>query len=152
MYKTGLLLRFLSSGICNGEKKKKIIQVYAKPDGTQVVRAFTLKDFIWYDEDGMIVSLDTVLSNRLLAAQMGHHYEIQKNRMNNQIVKQNWDKDCPQLCAIGSSLDIVELAMKCGAKEGTTVYLTGNMITKYYRHITQLVFPSISDEELRLFS
>ena len=57
-----------------------------------------------------------------------------------------------------------KLAMKCGANdsdgplclfqsdEGTTVYLTGDVITKYYRHVTQLVFPSISDEKLRLFS
>ena len=105
----------------------------------------------------MIVSLDTVLSNRLLTEQVGHHYEIQKNRMNNQIVTQNWDKDCPQLCIVESLLDIDELTMKCGAKdpddtlclfqsdEGTTVYLTGNMITKYYRHVTQLIFSSISD-------
>ena len=137
--------------------RKTIIQVYVKPDGTQVMRAFTLKDFIWYDEDGMIVSLDTVLSNRLLAAQVGHHYEIQKNRMNNQIMTQNRDKNCPHLYAVEVSLDIVQLAMKCGAMdpydplclfqsdEGTTVYLTGNMITKYYRHVTQLIFSSISD-------
>ena len=67
-------------------EKKTIIQVYVKPDGTQVVRAFKLKDFIWYDEDGMIVALGTVLSNRLLAAQVGHHYEIQK--------KQNEQSNC----------------------------------------------------------
>ena len=77
---------------------------------------------------------------------------------------QNRDKDCLQLCAVEASLDIVELTMKCGAKdlddslclfqsdEGTTVYLAGDVITKYYRHVTQLVFPSISDEKLRLFS
>ena len=63
-----------------------------------------------------------------------------------------------------ASIDIVELAIQCGSnrpddplcvfqsEDGSTVYLTGDMITKYYRHVTQMVFPTISVEELRLFS
>ena len=66
--------------------KKHVIQYYVKPDGTKVVRSFCLKDFIWYDEDGMIISLTRVLPARELAAQVGHYYEIQKSCQNNQIV------------------------------------------------------------------
>ena len=32
------------------------------------------------------------------------------------------------------------------------MYLTGDQITKYYRYVTKIVFPTISDAELRLFS
>ena len=35
---------------------------------------------------------------------------------------------------------------------GDTVYLTGDMITKYYRYVTKIVFPTIYDAELMLFS
>ena len=98
-------------------EKKQVIQYYVKPDGTKVVRAFCLKDFVWYDENGMIISLTKVLANRELAAQVGHHYEIQKNRMNNQIVSQNCDTAYPTLCAVETSIAIVELAMQCGSTQ-----------------------------------
>ena len=87
-------------------EKKFIIQYYVKPDGTKVVRAFCLKDFIWYDVDGMIIQLSDALKNRKLAEQVGQHYEIQKNRMNNQIVTQNHDTTFPTLCPVEASIDI----------------------------------------------
>ena len=59
-------------------EKQQVIRYYVKPDGTKVVRSFCLKDFIWYDEDKMIISLSNVLADRELATQVGHHCEIQK--------------------------------------------------------------------------
>ena len=35
---------------------------------------------------------------------------------------------------------------------GDIEYITGDMITKYYRFVTKLVFPAILDAELKLFS
>ena len=125
-------------------ERRSIIQVFVKPNGTQRVRAFTLKDFIRYHDDGIISALEEVLHTRSVSAQVGHHYKIQKNRMNNQIVTQNRDKDFPKLCVKQASINIIELTMKCGAKypkdlrrmfqtdEGTFAYLAGDMITKYY--------------------
>ena len=145
------------------EKKDKI-QVYVKPNGELVVRAFTMQDFLFYDEDGMQISYDEVIMDRALARQTGQHYEIQKNRMNNQIVKQNRDLSCPKMCPVELSIDIVQLATTLGANkpdsplgvfqsdDGDTVYLTGDQITKYYRYVTKIVFPTISDADLRLFS
>ena len=145
-------------------ESRSVIQVYVKPNGTHVVRTFTTKDYIWYNDNGMIVALEEVLQKRLVAAQVCHHYEIQKNRMNNQIVTQNRDTNFPKLCAVEASIEILKLAMSCGEKdpedplwvfqtvEGTFAYLTGDMITKYYRYVTQMVFPSISADELKLFS
>ena len=62
-------------------EKQQGIQYYVKPDGTKVVRSFCLKGFIWYDEDEMIISLNRVLADRELAAQVGHHYETQKKNV-----------------------------------------------------------------------
>ena len=67
---------------------------------------------IWYDGNGMIVALEEDLQTRLVAAQVGHHYAIQKNRTNNQIVTQNRDKDFPKLCAVEASINIAEIAMQ----------------------------------------
>ena len=96
-------------------ERRSVIQVYVKPHVTQVVRAFTLKGFIWYDDDRIILALDKVLHTRSVAAQVEHHKEIQKNRMNNKIVTQNRGKDFPKLCAVEPPINIVETAMKCGA-------------------------------------
>ena len=75
-----------------------------------------MKDFIWYGNNGIIVALEEVLQNRLVAAQVGHHYEIQKNRMNNQIVTQNRNTHFPKCCAVEASIEILKLAMSCGEK------------------------------------
>ena len=89
----------------------------------------------------MITDLNWVMLDRDLADQVGQHYEIQENRINKQILKQNRDKVCQKFCPVEGSLDIVELAMAFGVKEqidplcvfqtddGTTSYLTGARIT-----------------------
>ena len=40
----------------------------------------------------------------------------------------------------------------CQSDDGDTVYLTGEQIRKYYRYVTKIVFPTISDAELMFFS
>ena len=77
---------------------------------------------------------------------------------------QNWDTAYPYFCVVEASIDIVKVSIQCGSdkpnnplcvfqsEDGSNVYLTGDMITKYYRHVTLMVFPTISQEELRLFS
>ena len=57
-------------------EKQHVIKYYVKPDKTKVARYFCLKDIIWYDKDGMIISLTRVLADRDLAAHVGHHYAI----------------------------------------------------------------------------
>ena len=145
------------------EKKEKI-QVYVKPNGETVVRAFTIQDFLFYDEDGMLVSYKEVIKERSFAHQTGQHYGIQKNCMNDQIVKQNRDLACPEICPVKIATDIVEMATQLGANNSTdplgiyqsnngdTVFLTGDQITKYYRYVKKLVFPTILNAELKLFS
>ena len=128
------------------ERKDKI-QVYVKPNGELVVRAFTLQNFLFYDEDGMLILYSEVIKDRALARQTGQHYGIQKNRMNDEIVKQSRDSSCPKMCPVELAIDIVQMAMQLGANkpndllgvfqsdDGDTVYLTGDQITKYYQYV-----------------
>ena len=42
-------------------ERRSVVQVYVKPNGTQLVSAFTLKYFIWYNDDSMSLALKEVL-------------------------------------------------------------------------------------------
>ena len=76
----------------------------------------------------------------------------------------NRESDTPGFCPVEVGLNIVEMAMALGAKDdadplclyrtetGDVEYITGDMITKYYRFVTQLVFPAISATDLKLIS
>ena len=79
-------------------------------NGAHVVRAFTLKIFLFYGVDGIIIAYKEVLVDRYLAIQTAQQYDIQNNRMNNQIVKQNKDLLITHLCPVDIANDIVELA------------------------------------------
>ena len=57
-------------------EKKNEIQVYVKPNGVTVIRAFTLKEIIFYNKNGMTVKTDKVIEDRDLAKQVGQEYEI----------------------------------------------------------------------------
>ena len=144
--------------------KKTDIQFYVMPDGTLIARAFTIKNFIFFDEDEMRLALHEVLRNRTLAMSLGTEYDVQKNRMNNQVITFNREPTTPAFCPVEIGIDIVELAIALGAKDdsdplclfrtetGDVEYITGDMVTKYFRFVTQLVFPAISATDLKLIS
>ena len=116
-----------------------------------MVRAFTLSNFIFYDEDGMPVNRQACLNHRPLAHKLGQQYDIQKNRMNGQIITVNREPAFPPICPVELELNIVESALALGAKNpddplclyrastGDIKYLTGDMITRYYRFATKIV-------------
>ena len=143
---------------------KQEIQLYVLPNGSTVIRAFCVKNFHFFNDDGIQISTSTVLNNGRKAQQVGQEYEIQKNRQNGQIVSQSRNTRCPDLCCVETSIEIIKLAAACGADQpndplcvyeknrGEIEFLTGTMITSYYRKITKLVFPSISADELKLYS
>ena len=101
-------------------EKKDIIQVYVKPNGETVVRAFTIQDFLFYDKDGILVCYKEVIKQRSLAQQTGQHYGIKKNRMNDQIVKQTSDLVYPAICPFEIAIGIVEIAIQLGANNPIT--------------------------------
>lgn len=144
--------------------KADVIRVYVKPCGTHVVRAFTLKNFIFYDSDGSRISTATALISPNTVQRVGTEYDIQKNRVNGQIIIYNREPRYPDFRPVRLSLSIVKLATDLGAKGpndplclyrtefGDVQYLTGEIITKYLRYATKLAFPKISKSDLALIS
>ena len=63
--------------------KKNNIQFYVIPNGTLIARAFTMKNFIFFDEDEMRLALSEALHDRESVHSLGTEYDVQKNRMNN---------------------------------------------------------------------
>ena len=76
---------------------------------------------------------------------------------------QSRNKDYPGLCCVEASIDIIKLAAACGADQpndalcvyqkdtGKVEFSMGAMITGYYRYVKQLIFLSISTDELTVF-
>ena len=60
------------------------IRYYVLPDGTCVARAFVMRNFICYDDRG--VTIYKPLAHRDLVHKLGQEFEVQKNRMNGQII------------------------------------------------------------------
>ena len=64
--------------------KKSDIKYYVLPDITCIARAFTIRNFILYDELGGTIY--STLEDRARCEKMGQQYDVQKNRNNSQIV------------------------------------------------------------------
>ncbi|EJK56000.1 hypothetical protein THAOC_24188, partial [Thalassiosira oceanica] len=143
-----------------GMDRFDVIKYYVLPDGTKVMRAFAVKDLLFYDEDGVLLS--GLPANRDCVEAVGLFFEIQKNRQNRQTQKFARERLFPDYCCATSVMEIVENAYFLGAspdspaclyREGeSTKYLTGSDMTDYFRFVTKLTFPNISDAELWLIS
>ena len=141
---------------------KNEIKHYIMPDGTQVVRAFTVKNFIMFDDDN--VRLPKPLARRRAIRKLGIEYDVQKNRCNGQIIAYLRLPKEPIWCPVELALNILTRAQVLGSsdpedplcvyrdKDGNIQYITGNDVTAYYRFVTKLVMPNISPEELKLIS
>lgn len=143
--------------------KKNEIRYYVKPNDEKIVRAFTVKNFRFYDRDGIRLISSVALSNRNSVNKVGTEYDIQKNRCNGQEVTYTRQDRFSDFCPVEISLDIVDSAKKLGytneldplcvyRKNGEVYYLTDDLVTEYYRKVTKMVFPSISRDELMLIS
>ena len=87
-----------------------------------------------------------------------------KYRVNGQIISFACEPRFQSLCLVRISLAIVQLTVTLGftddndplcvfrTAQGSIHYLTGTAITAYYRHVTSLVFPAFSSQELCLIS
>ena len=72
--------------------RKNEIQFYVMPDGTLVVRAFTLKNFVFFDEDTIRMDIQVSLAERERVYSLGMVYDVRKNRINNQMISFNGEK------------------------------------------------------------
>ncbi|KAL7527743.1 hypothetical protein ACHAXR_002105, partial [Thalassiosira sp. AJA248-18] len=142
---------------------KRRIKYYVMPDGTKVVRAFTRKNFIFCDVGGIIIT--DPLANRELAAKIGTEYDIQKNRMNGQIIVfVRLSAEYRRYCPVVAGQNIVTRAEVLGNikpedplcvykdEEGKVQHLTGMDVTDYFRAVLKLESPNISEAGLKLIS
>ena len=144
--------------------KPDTIRVYIKPDGTQVVRAFTLTNFLFHDMHSSRISWKQALATPATVHKISTEYDIQKNRVNGQLISFVREPRFQSMCPVCISLSILRLAVDLGAscstdplcvyrsESGTVQYLTGTSITAYYRYVTKLVFPAVSVADLHLVS
>lgn len=97
-------------------------------------------------------------------ARFATEYDVQKNRVNGQLIMFAREDRFPDYCPVRIALAIVQLAIDLGASLptdplclyrtdlGDIQYMTGEAITRYYRFVTQLEFPHVSRSELTLIS
>ena len=138
------------------------IKFYVMPDGTQVVRAFTFKNFIMYNKND--VRMKNPLKQRRSIRKLGIEYDVQKNRCNGQIIAYLRLPTQPIWCPVELALNILARAQILGFDEpedplcvyrdedGDVMYITGTEVTAYYCFVTKLVMPNISSKELKLIS
>ena len=144
-------------------EKRFVIRHYLLPNGDKIVRAFVMRNFIFYADELVRIPLEDALRDRAQVQRTGHQYDIQKNRQNGQIIAYVRVTSHPEYCPVEIGLNICERALQLGQghddplcvyrnEQGHKSYLTGSDITKYYRFIAQLVMPNISGAELKLIS
>ncbi|EJK45582.1 hypothetical protein THAOC_35794, partial [Thalassiosira oceanica] len=85
-----------------------VIKYYVLPDGTKVMRAFAVKDLLFYDEDGVLLS--GLPANRESVEAVGLFFEIQKNRQNRQTQKFARERQFSDYCCATSVIENVENA------------------------------------------
>jgi len=114
---------------------------YVLPNGTTVVRAFTLKNFIFYTADNERLTGQQALDRHDDIVRFATEYDIQKNRVNGQLIMFAREDRFPDFCPVRLALSIVRLATDLGASApedplclyrtdlGDVQYLTGEAIT-----------------------
>lgn len=140
--------------------KSNEIKYYVKPNGELVTRAFVLRNFIFRTVDS--IRLRNPMGSRHAIHDSGNEFDVQKNRQNGQIIFYKRVLAHPEYCPVEAQISIYARAVELGQGDEDplciyrdprgTHYLTGDAITQYFRFLMVLVFPNISDEELKLIS
>ena len=155
--------RFVGTRKCEfAQDKDDQVCYYIKPDGEMVVRAFTFDNVMFFDKNNAPVDkLALAAKDSVEGAAM--EFDVQKNRMNGQLLKYKRGRAHPVFCIIEKLFGIVDRAHALGQPDdlplgvykdddGTTKYLTGKVFTEYIRAIALQVMPGITSEDLALFS
>ena len=103
------------------------------------------------------------LRHRRKVSASGVEFDVQKNRMNGQIITfVRLARRFKHYCPVENQLDILDRAVYLSFKDpgdplcvyrnekGEVNYLTGTDITAYYREVTLAIRPNITDIELSL--
>lgn len=128
---------------------------YVLPNGTTVVRAFTLKNFIFYTADNERLTGQQALDRHDDIVRFATEYDIQKNRVNGQLIMFAREDRFPDFCPVRLALSIVRLATDLGAsapEDPLCLYRTDLGDVQYFRYATKLEFPRATAADLRPIS
>jgi hypothetical protein len=139
----------------------KNVDYHVYPSRKQVIKAFTAKNFQFFDKNSQVI---TKLSDASIEVmdRVCITWGIQKNRQNNQTVTLLSDKTntaiCPILIAIRlvlrahclSQPDLMPVA--CYLKKDALAYISGSRIAILFRTAARAVRPNISKEEEQQYS
>jgi hypothetical protein len=137
------------------------IKWYVLPNGVKVARAFCVRNM--HFRTVARIRIRSPLVNPDESEEVGPEYDVQKNRRNGQIIWFRRERRHPKCCPVRIGHRLVWRAEALGQQQddplcvyrdadGNVCYLTGRDVTDYFRFVTKLVYPSISDEELSLIS
>ncbi len=127
-----------------------------------VIKAFIANDFIFYDEKKRVVK--NLNNNSLQRARFVKiTWHIQKNLQNGQSITLAAEIDQPEICAVGSVMQLVLRAKWLNqpvdmpvavykTKKGKVIYLTGNKIAKLLWKAVKEVRPDTTPDKLKWYS
>ncbi len=125
------------------------------PSGKQVIKAFTAKDFQFFDKNSQVI---TELSDASIKVvdRVCITWRIQKNCQNNQTVTLLSDKTNTAICPILAALHLVLRAcclsqpdlmlVACYLKKDALAYISGSRIAILFQAVARAVYPNISKE------
>ena len=138
------------------------VDYHVYPDGTSVIKAFTLQDFVFHDARGNVISpVDE--SSFTQASSVKITWRIQKNRQNGQSITLAADTSAPDLCPVKGALRMFLRAQRLGqshdmplacykTKKSPLLYITGNRIAALLREAVRKVRPTTPPSELKRYS
>jgi hypothetical protein len=137
------------------------IKFYVLPNGARVARAFTVSNFIFLDKQGQRVKEPLLDEGNIL--DVGTQFDVQKNRVNGQVMYFRREDDFPRYCPVRAGLRLLWRARTLGqgpndpicvylSEDKEKFFLTGKDMTEYYRFVFRLVFPDSSEEVWKLIS
>ncbi len=146
------------------QKNKLKVDAHTNPLGKQVIKAFLLTDWIFYDENGRIIrDHPSCEEAHPSPKKMKITFQIQKNRQNGQSITLISDDNHPDICPVRAAYKIFLQSRRLGQtdkqpmavlvnKNGNTKDLTGNKISDVLHTIARIVHPDLSEDKIKRFS
>ena len=128
------------------------VNYHVYPDGTSVIKAFTLHNFVFHDAQGNIITgINDSLFTQASSVKITWH--IQKNRQNGQSITLAADATAPDSCPVKGALRMFLRAHRLGqpnnmplscyrTKKSPLLYITGNRIAALLRETVKKVRPT----------
>ena len=138
------------------QKKQSTVEVHKYPSGKTVVKAFTRECWIFYDENGRMITNHCEANLAILGA-MDTIWMIQKNRQNRQKIRTKANKKNPAICNVAAGYRMFLRSIRLKKKDtepicvfvnksNKTVYMTAAKVTEILRKVARKCHPDWTDE------